>query len=282
VDISLFNFADNMTNSIADNVLLLLFLVAIIAGIVDAIAGGGGLITVPSLLLAGVPPFIALGTNKLQAVIGEATSFITFLLHHQVKTQGLLLGIITTAIGAILGSYAVSLFDEDSLRFLLPILMVCITAYSILSKSMKNPTASAPKISNTTFMVLGGLFIGFYNGFFGPGTGAIWMILFVILLGYTIKQSSISTKPLNLVGNFVSLLFFIGIGSVDYSLGLVMGAGQILGSIIGSKMVIKNGDKIVRPIFITVTLIMTCKLIYEMPFNALSGFKEMLIASLSI
>jgi uncharacterized membrane protein YfcA len=269
MDISLYN--------LSENILLALFLIAIIAGIVDAIAGGGGLITVPSLLLAGVPPFIALGTNKLQAVIGEATSFITFLLHHQVKTEGLLVGMLTTAIGAILGSYSVSLFDEDSLRFLLPILMVCITAYSILSKNMKKPIASEPKISVTAFMAFGGIFIGFYNGFFGPGTGSIWMIAFVILLGYTIKQSSISTKPLNLVGNFVSLIFFIGLGAVDYSLGFIMGAGQILGSIIGSKMVIKNGDKIVRPIFISVTLIMTCKLIYEMPFSSLMEIKALLI-----
>lgn len=266
---------------LTDNILLLLFLIAIIAGIVDAIAGGGGLITVPSLLLAGIPPFVALGTNKLQAVIGEATSFATFLLYHQIQIQGLFLGIITTAIGAILGAYSVSLFDEQSLRFLLPILMVFITIYSIFSKSMKKPKATPARVSVNTFMICCGLSIGFYNGFFGPGTGSIWMITFVILLGYTIKQSSIATKPLNLVGNFVSLIFFIGLGAVDYSLGLIMGAGQIIGSVIGSKMVIKNGDKIVRPIFICVTLIMTCKLIYEMPYNPLSGFESILFALLN-
>ncbi|WP_413701574.1 TSUP family transporter [Psychromonas sp. KJ10-10] len=263
--------------NLTDNILLLLFLIAIIAGIVDAIAGGGGLITVPSLLLAGIPPFVALGTNKLQAVIGEATSFVTFLLYHQINIQGLLLGMLATAIGAILGAYSVSLFDEQSLRFLLPILMVFITLYSIFSKSMKKPKATPPRISVKVFMICCGLSIGFYNGFFGPGTGSIWMIAFVILLGYTIKQSSIATKPLNLMGNFVSLLFFVALGAVDYSLGIVMGAGQIIGSIIGSKMVIKNGDKIVRPIFISVTLIMTCKLIYEMPLSSLTEFENILL-----
>ena len=74
-------------------------------------------------------------------------------------------------------------------------------------------------------MTLFGLLIGFYNGFFGPGTGSIWMISFVILLGSTIKQASISTKPLNLIGNIISLLFFIGLGYVDYTLGLIMGVG---------------------------------------------------------
>lgn len=274
---------DTVLYNLADNVLLLLFITAVIAGIVDAIAGGGGLITVPSLLLAGVPPIIVLGTNRLQAVIGEATSFITFLLHNQIRMKCLFLGMITTAIGAVLGSYSVSLFDEDILASILPILMVCITIYSILSKRLKSPTASVPKIKINTFMLCSGLAIGFYNGFFGPGTGSIWMVSLVVLLGYTIKQASITTKPLNLMGNFISLIFFISLGSVDYSLGLMMGAGQIFGSIIGSKIVMKKGDKIVRPVFISVTLIMTFKLIYEMSFNnSLYETMDFLITSLSI
>jgi len=249
---------------LSNQLLLLLFFIAIIAGIVDAIAGGGGLITVPALLLAGMPPLQALGVNRLQAVIGETASFITFLAHKQLNTQGLLLGITATALGAMLGSYSVSLFSENSLKLLLPVLMLGITAYAILSKRLKSPTNSKPKITTNQFMSLFGLLIGFYNGFFGPGTGSIWMISFVILLGFTIKQASISTKPLNLIGNIISLTFFMSLGYVDYTLGLIMGAGQIIGSLTGSKIVINNGDKIVRPVFISVTLIMTIKLIYEM------------------
>ncbi|MEI8592754.1 TSUP family transporter [Photobacterium sp. Hal280] len=247
----------------SDSVFIMLFCAAFIAGIVDAIAGGGGLITVPSLLLAGVPPLTALGTNRLQAVIGELTSFVTYLWHKEVKLAGLLLGMIATAIGATAGSFAVSLFPADILRALLPILMVAITAYSILSKRLKNVVAQQAKVSSRTFMLSMGLIIGFYNGFFGPGTGAIWMIAFAILLGYTIKQASIATKPLNLMGNLVSLIFFISISSVNYQIGLVMGVAQVLGSVLGSKVVIRNGDRVVRPIFITVTLLMTMKLIYE-------------------
>lgn len=248
---------------LSNQLFLILFFVAIIAGIVDAIAGGGGLITVPALLLAGVPPFHALGVNRLQAVIGEATSFITFLVHKELNTKGLILGLSCTALGAVLGSYSVSLFSENSLKILLPILMLTITLYAILSKRLKSTTNSKPKIKTNSFMILFGLLIGFYNGFFGPGTGSIWMVSFIILLGFTIKQASISTKPLNLIGNIISLLFFIGLGYVDYKLGLIMGAGQIIGSITGSKMVINYGDKIVRPIFIGICLIMTIKLIYE-------------------
>ena len=258
---------ETLLYDLSNQLLLILFLIAVIAGIVDAIAGGGGLITVPALLLAGIPPFHALGVNRLQAVIGETTSFITFLIHKQLNTHGLLLGIISTALGATLGSYSVSLFSENSLKMLLPVLMLGITTYAVLSRRLKSTTNSKPKITTNHFMTLFGLLIGFYNGFFGPGTGSIWMISFVILLGSTIKQASISTKPLNLIGNIISLLFFIGLGYVDYTLGLIMGVGQIIGSITGSKMVINNGDKIVRPVFISVTILMTVKLIYEMVIN---------------
>ncbi|BCL71848.1 putative permease [Vibrio nigripulchritudo MADA3029] len=248
---------------VSESVLIWLFCAALIAGIVDAIAGGGGLITVPSMMLAGVPPLVVLGTNRLQAVIGETTALITYWLNNEIKLKGFAFGIFMTGIGAVLGSYSVSLFPKDVLQLLLPILMVCITFYSILSKRIKNNVATEAKMSNRRFMMMCGLAIGFYNGFFGPGTGSIWMVAFVILLGFTIKQATIATKPLNLIGNLVSLLFFIGLGTVDYKLGLVMGAGQILGSVLGSKIVIHNGDKVVRPVFITVTLLMTVKLIVD-------------------
>ena len=112
-------------------------------------------------------------------------------------------------------------------------------------------------------MIFVGFAIGFYNGFFGPGTGTFWMISFIALLGYTIKQATINTKPLNLMGNFISLISFAWLGLVNYKFGLIMGAGQILGSIIGSYLVVKDGNRIVRPIFIGVTILITCKIIYD-------------------
>lgn len=112
-------------------------------------------------------------------------------------------------------------------------------------------------------MVMMGLMIGFYNGFLGPGTGAIWMIAFVILMGYTIKQASISTKPLNPGGKYDFTGFFIIIGSVNYYIAVSMGLRQIFGAINGSKIVVKNGDKVVRPVFILVTILLTIKLLSE-------------------
>lgn len=247
----------------SDSIYLLFFTIAVLAGVVDAIAGGGGLITIPSLLLLGLPPMVALGTNRLQAVIGELTTSLMFIVSKQLPTKGMGIGIVSTSIGALAGSFAVSIIDKESLEILLPIMMVAITVYSITSTRLKSTEASVAKLSTTKFMMIGGMVIGFYNGFFGPGTGSIWMLAFVILLGYTIKQATMATKPLNLVGNIASLILFIVLGHVDYTLGLIMGVGQIVGSIIGSKFVITYGTKLVRPVFISVTMTMTAKLIYE-------------------
>ncbi len=261
---------ENVVNlSMAEWVYVFLFLVAVVAGVVAAIAGGGGLITVPSLLVVGLPPMTVLGTNRLQAVIGELTTSVMFIRNKQFPAKGLVLGVIFTSIGATLGTFAVGVMDKEILEKLLPVLMVGITFYSIFAKKLKATEASAALLSNARFMMICGLLIGFYNGFFGPGTGSFWMLAFVTLLGYTIKQATMATKPLNLIGNVISLVLFIWLGHVDYQLGLIMGAGQIIGSIIGSKCVISFGSRLVRPVFITVTLIMTSKLIYE---NLTSGW----------
>lgn len=249
--------------SMAEWVYGCLFLVSIIAGVVDAIAGGGGLITVPCLLLVGLPPMSVLGTNRLQAVIGELTTSVMFLRSKQFPGKGLGLGLMCTSVGAVIGTLAVGVMDKETLEQLLPVLMVGITFYSIFAKKVKAAEATTAIFSNARFMIICGLLIGFYNGFFGPGTGSFWMLAFVTLLGYTIKQATMATKPLNLIGNVISLILFILLGQVDYQLGFVMGAGQIIGSIIGSKCVISFGNRLVRPVFISVTLIMTSKLIYE-------------------
>ena len=242
---------------------VILFFVAIAAGLVDAIAGGGGLITVPSMLLLGINPLVALGTNRLQAVIGELTACVAFWLNGSIKLKTLGISLVATIVGALLGSFCVSLLPKQTLQIVLPVLMAAITFYSIFSKRLRQNIASTPLLSSRSFYLLCGLVIGFYNGFFGPGTGAIWMLALVLLLGMMIKQATIQTKPLNFIGNVTSLIFFMGVSSVDYRLGLVMGLGQILGSILGSYLIIKDGDRIVRPVFITVTLLMTLKLLYK-------------------
>jgi uncharacterized membrane protein YfcA len=244
------------------DVIIFLFFAAVVAGFVDAIAGGGGLITLPSLLLSGVPPLTALGTNRMQSAIGELTAFITFWRNNALAVSGLWIGVLATTVGATAGSFAISLFSTDLLESLLPILMVAITIYAVFSIRLRSAVRAQAVMSTKAFMIFAGLSIGFYNGFFGPGVGSFWMLAFIALLGLTVKEASIASKPLNMMGNIVSMCFFAYIGAVDLALGLAMGAGQIIGSFAGSHLVLNKGDKIVRPVFITVCFIMTTKLLY--------------------
>lgn len=245
------------------SILLIVFAMGVVAGFVDSIAGGGGLITVPTLLFAGLDPLVALGTNKLQSSMGEITASANYIAKKQLSFNGLLGGLFYTVIGSVLGAVAVSYVSKQSLEILVPILMLAITVYAIFSKKLRSIEQTQPLVSKKTFYLVCGLVIGFYNGFFGPGVGSIWIVAFIILLGYTVKHASMSTKPLNLVGNLSSLIYFVYIDKVNFVFGLTMGAGQIFGAFIGSHVVLKNGDRIVRPVFIAVCLGVTGKLIYN-------------------
>ncbi|HDO7145075.1 TSUP family transporter [Klebsiella pneumoniae] len=243
--------------------LFIMFIVAIVAGFVDAIAGGGGLIAMPAFLLAGVPPITALGTNRLQASIGELTSIVVYKRRGLLIQEGLLKGAAWTGFGAVIGSISASIMTKEALEIMLPALMVCILLYTVFSKRIRENTPQKKILSPATFMCVMGIILGFYNGFFGPGTGSLWVVAFVSLMGATIKQASIYTKPLNFTSNIVSLAYFIFIGKVIFLLGGIMALGQIIGAAAGSKLVVKNGEKVVRPFFILVVSAMTIKLIWQ-------------------
>lgn len=161
-------------------VLAVLFFVAIIAGIVDT--GGGGLITLPMLLFFNIPPVTALGTNRLQATIGELSAIIFFIRKKVLNLKFLLHGFIFTSIGAIAGTMQAYLMNEKTLEFILPILLLLIAVFSLFSHKLLVDVESHKLLSTKKFFVLSGLLISFYNGFFGPGTGSIWILAFVVLL----------------------------------------------------------------------------------------------------
>lgn len=250
-------------NEIGYLVIIALFFVAIIAGIVDTIAGGGGLITLPMLLFFNIPPATALGTNRLQATIGEFSAIVFFIRKKVLNFNFLLNGIVFTAIGAITGTILAYSINENTLTFILPILLLLIAVYSLFSHKVLVDIESHKLLSTKNFLVLSGLIIGFYNGFFGPGTGSIWILAFVVLLGSTVSQATINAKPLNFIGNFISLLVFLFLGKVSILIGVIMGFGQILGAFIGSHLVVNKGAKIIKPIFIAVVIFITIKELYN-------------------
>lgn len=252
-----------LLNDVGYFAITILFFVAIIAGIVDTIAGGGGLITLPMLLFFNMPPITALGTNRLQATIGEFSAIVFFIRKKVLNFDFLLNGIIFTTIGAIIGTVLAYSINEKTLTFILPLLLILITVYSLFSHKVLKDIESHQLLSTQKFLVLSGLIIGFYNGFFGPGTGSIWILAFIVLLGTTASQATINAKPLNFIGNLVSLLVFLFLGKVSILIGAIMGLGQILGAFIGSHLVINKGAKIIKPIFIIVVISIATKEFYN-------------------
>lgn len=244
-------------------VFVLLFCVAFFSGFVDAIAGGGGLITIPALISVGIPEHIALATNKLQATFGSFTAAANFTHKKMVDFNSLWRGIIWTFIGAVLGTWAILLIDASVIKYLIPIFLIAILIYTIFSPKL-GESDSQKRINESLFYAIFGLVIGFYDGFIGPGTGSFWMFAFVSLLGLNLKSAVANTKILNFTSNIVSLAVFIGGGEILWILGIVMGFGQMIGAYFGSHMVIKKEIKFIKIIFLTVVSLTIVKIIYDL------------------
>lgn len=248
--------------------LITLFFVALIAGFIDAIAGGGGLLTVPALLSAGLPPADALATNKLQSVGGSFSATLYFVRQKAVDLAEQKIAIIFTFIGAIVGAVIVQFLEADFLRRLLPILVIAVGLYFLFTPQLGS-WDSQRRLSSTAFGVIIGLSIGFYDGFFGPGTGSFFCVAYVVLAGYNLAKATAHAKVLNFTSNLASLLFFILGNKVIWSIGLVMLAGQFIGARVGAKMVLTKGQKLIRPMLIVLSFIMSIKLIYDNHGNEL-------------
>lgn len=236
-------------------------------GFVDSIAGGGGIITVPMLMAVGLDPHLALGTNKLQACFGSCTASIHYARSELVDIKKTLAGILFTAIGALAGTIVIQLINADFLKQILPGLLVAIFLYLLFSPSLGKLDAH-PVVHPFLFYLSAGLAIGFYDGFFGPGTGSFWMVAFVILMGQNLRKATGHTKVMNATSNLVSLAAFTLGGNVLLLPGIVMGLGQLVGASLGAHMVIRRGTKFVRIFFLCVVAITIGKLIYSTYFSA--------------
>ena len=241
-------------------VLSFLFAVSFVAGTIDAIAGGGGLLTIPALLYVGVPPDIALATNKLQGTFGSFTSSLYFLRKRIVNLNDIKLMIFSSLIGSAIGTWLVLQIDTTNLKKLIPILLIGIGIYFLFSPKAGEVDRDK-KISVALFSLVVVSTIGFYDGFFGPGTGSFFAIAFVSLLGYNLTRATAHAKILNFTSNISALVFFMIYGKIFWLAGSVMVLGQILGSLVGSKMVLKNGHKLVRPLIVIVSFIISIKLL---------------------
>ena len=244
-------------------IFILLFLVAILAGLLDAIAGGGGLITIPILMASGLNPLQALATNKLQGTFGSFSATVHFIRQGYIDFNSMRLAILTTALGAVMGAALVQTINLDFLTLLMPVLLIIFAIYFLCSPNVGDIKQQA-KLTIPAFAWFIGFSVGFYDGFFGPGTGSFFMVAFVTLLGYSLTTATAHTKLLNFTSNISSLIIFILSGQIIWLLGLVMGAGQMIGAYIGAHLVIAKGSRLVKPCIVSASLIISFKMIYDL------------------
>ena len=239
----------------------ILFSVAVVAGFINTVAGGGGLVSIPALMWAGLPPTVVLGTNKLQACGGSFSASYYFVRKGVVKLSEMKLAIACAFSGSILGTIAVQQVDTAILKSIIPFLILGIGAYFLFSKKITaedNKQLLQPMLFSFTIA----LALGFYDGFFGPGVGSFLTLAFVSLAGHDLIKATAHAKVLNFSSNIAALISFALAGKVLWLLGACMLLGQAVGATLGSKLVINKGVKFIRPLMVTMSIAMSAKLLF--------------------
>ena len=258
---------------LAPDVIALLCLAALAAGFIDAIAGGGGLITVPALLAAGVDPVSAIATNKVQGSFGTASATWSFWRAGRIDFRLLTWPLAATLAGAALGALAVTMVDTRWLMVLLPLLLGAIALYFLFGPKASDEDAHARLTPVAYSAVAFG--IGFYDGFFGPGTGSFFALSLVTLMGMGLTRATAHTKALNFASNLISVVVLGLSGHVLWMLGGAMAVGQLIGGRLGSHAAMRFGPRLIRPLLVVVCLAMVARLLSD-PENPL----RMLVADL--
>jgi len=245
--------------------ILLIGLGMFISGFIDSIAGGGGLISTPVLLLVGLPPHMALGTNKLAASAGTMISSHEFFKSKKLNFKLLKLMIPYAFVGAVIGVSTLQFITPDLLEKIIPFMIFGVAIYTVISKKVGMTNLFEGFTSKNKFLgkILTSV-LGFYDGFFGPGTGTFFMFGLVKIFKFDFTVATANTKVLNLTTGIAALLTFLYNGQVNFKYGLISSVFMILGSIVGSKMAVKNGAKFIKPIFIVMSLVMASKMVYSM------------------
>lgn len=224
---------------------------AFVAGFIDSIAGGGGMITIPLFLVLGFNPHQAIATNKLQASFGSLTATLRYRHGGLVRLRDMLPAIAFTLLGAAAGALAVQHLSSDALNLMIPLVLLALFIYMLARKNL-GAMESHERMDRRLFYLIFGLLIGFYDGFFGPGTGSFWTIAFISIAGMDLKRATGHTKVVNFTSNAVSLAVFLFTGNILYLAGILMGLAQIAGAWSGSHIVMKKDSSFVRVIFLTV------------------------------
>ena len=233
--------------------------VSLFAGFISAIAGSSGLIILPMLLIAGVPPQLALGTNKLYTTTSLMTSAICFMRKGLFRPRYWVAAIIASIFGSITGVALMQIFSNEALKMLLPILIGLMALYLLLPKKRTiAPGRAAEPACRKSMLVSSGL--GIYSGFLGAGTGSLWTSVATGMFKMDIMEASAISRFMCFTTNFVALLIFMGLSQVNYAIGLELSICGSIGAYLGSKLAIRWGAKFMRTMLVSSTLVMACNL----------------------
>lgn len=247
---------------IATEPALLLIFAAFCAGVVDSIAGGGGLITVPALLLAGASPVEALATNKFQGTFGSGTAAVAYARAGHVRPREQLGMAAVAALCGAGGALVAHLIPVDVLRIIMPVVLIGVALFFALKPGLTDAARSArisPQVFGLTVVPL----VAAYDGFFGPGTGSFFMIGFVLFAGYGVLKATAHTKMLNFASNLGSLLVFLPLGAIWWAVGLSMAAAQVAGAALGARLAMRVGASLIKPLLVTVSSAMALRLLWQ-------------------
>lgn len=235
-----------------------------LAGFVDSIAGGGGLISLTSFFAFGVPAHVALGTNKLAAVLGTGLSAGYFIRKGHAQWRSALYAAVGALAGAPVGARIALLIDERILTYLVLACLPPVAAFLLFKRDLgvTVKTLSPAWLFVSSLSI--GLLIGMYDGFFGPGTGTFLIIAFTTVVGLDLLSACCNTKIVNFASNIAAVLTFARSGDIDYRLGIPCAACVILGHLVGARLAVRNGIKIVRPLMLTVIALLVVKILFDL------------------
>lgn len=239
---------------------------AFLAGFIDSVAGGGGLIQLPALLifLPQVPVANLLGTNKLASIAGTSFAVVQYAKHVGIDWRATLPATMTAFVFSFIGARIASLINTEIMRVVVLVLLVAIAIYTFFQKDFGS--LHAPKLGRMAqmlFSVAAGMTIGFYDGFFGPGTGSFLIFVFIGIFGFNFLRASASAKLINFATNLSATIYFAFTDNILYTFAIPMALFNILGSLIGTRLAILKGSRFVRIFFLLVVAGMILKLVYD-------------------
>ncbi|WP_291636457.1 TSUP family transporter [Clostridium sp.] len=245
--------------------IVLLCMAGFLGAFVDSIAGGGGLITVPAFMLAGLPPHMVLGTNKFSATAGSFTSSLKFIKSGKANFKLLKYLIPFAFLGSLIGVNAVLRVDQKFLNTLVLILIMFIGIYTLFSKSLglEDKFQGLTK-KNVIYGVVLALSLGFYDGFFGPGTGSFLVFGLINIFGFNFVSSSANARVLNFTSGFTALILFALSGKIDYMIGIPVAVSMVIGAKMGTSVALNKGSKLIKPIFVIMSLAVAFKMLISL------------------